>query len=83
LAKIEVEVLPLVWRDSACALREVVLEVEEAVQEMLKLMEFADVYSVSKLVEKFDKRSKPLDSGFDFGLEDLDTVFALDFLKVD
>jgi hypothetical protein len=50
---------------------------------MLKLMEFADVYSVSKLVKKFDKRSKPLDSSFDFGLEDLDTVFALDFLKVD
>jgi hypothetical protein len=46
-------------------------------------MELADVYAVSELVEKFDERSEPLDSGFDFGLEDLDAIFALNFLKVD
>jgi hypothetical protein len=62
---------------------EMVLEVEEAVQETLELMKFADVYAVSELVEKFDERSKPLDGGFDLGLEDLDAIFALDFLEVD
>jgi hypothetical protein len=51
LAKIEIEALPLIWRDGARALGEVILEVEEAVQETLELMEFADIYSVSELVE--------------------------------
>jgi hypothetical protein len=83
LAKIKVETLPLIRRDSARVLREVVLKVEEAVQETLKLMKLADVYAVSELVEKFDERSKPLDGGFDFGLEDLDAIFALNFLEVD
>jgi hypothetical protein len=49
----------------------------------LGLMKFADVYTISKLVKKSDERSKPLDGGFDFGLEDLDAIFALDFLEVD
>jgi hypothetical protein len=46
-------------------------------------VEFANVYAIGELVEKFDERSEPLDSGFDFGLEDLDAVFALNFLEVD
>jgi hypothetical protein len=83
LAKIKIETLPLIGGDGACTFREVVLEVEEAVQETFELMELADVYAVSKLVEKFDERSEPLDSGFDFGLEDLDAIFALNFLEVD
>jgi hypothetical protein len=60
-----------------------VLKVEELVQELLKLVKFADIYVVSKLVEKFNKESEPLNSGFDFKLEDLDAVFTLNFLKVD
>jgi hypothetical protein len=83
LAKIKIETLPLIRGDGARTFGEVVLEVEEAVQETLKLMELADVYAVSELVEEFDERSKPLDSGFDFGLEDLDAIFALNFLEVD
>jgi hypothetical protein len=51
LAKIEIEALPLIGGDSARTLGEVVLEVEETVQEMLELMELADVYAVSELVE--------------------------------
>jgi hypothetical protein len=51
LAKIEVEVLPLIERDSACIFREMVLKVEESIQKTLKLIEFADVYIVSELVE--------------------------------
>jgi hypothetical protein len=83
LAKIKIEPLPLIGGDSARTLEEVVLEVKEAVQETLELMELADVYAVSELVKKFDERCKLLDSGFDFGLEDLDTIFALNFLEVD
>jgi hypothetical protein len=83
LAKIKVETLPLIRGDGAHTFGEVVLEVEEAVQETLELMELADIYAVSELVEKFDERSEPLDSGFDFGLEDLDAIFALNFLEVD
>jgi hypothetical protein len=83
LAKIEVETLPLIWGDSACIFKEVVLEVEKAVQEMLKLIKFADVYAVSELVEEFNERGELLDSGLDFRLKDLDTVFALNFLEVD
>jgi hypothetical protein len=51
LAKIEIKALPLIWEDSAGAFREVVLEVEKMVQEMLKLMKLADVYTISKLIE--------------------------------
>jgi hypothetical protein len=46
------------------------------------LVELAYIYAVGELVEKFDKRSEPLDSGFDFRLENLDAVFALNFLEV-
>jgi hypothetical protein len=83
LAKIKIETLPLIRRDSACTLREMVLEVEEAVQKAFELVEFANVYAIGELVEKFDKRSEPLNSGFDFELEDLDAVFDLNFLEVD
>jgi hypothetical protein len=83
LAKIKIKTLPLVRRDGACTFGKVVLEVEEPIQETLKLVEFTDVYAVRELVEKFDKRYKPLDSGFDLGLEDFDTIFALNFLEVD
>jgi hypothetical protein len=62
---------------------EVVLEIEKAVQKMLKLMEFTDIYAVRKLVKEFDEESEPLDSGLNFGLEDLDAIFTLDFLEVD
>jgi hypothetical protein len=82
LAKIKVEMLPLIGGNSARTLGEVVLEVEETFQETLELVELTDVYAVSELVEEFDKRCEPLDSGFDFRLEDLDAVFALDFLEV-
>jgi hypothetical protein len=75
--------LPLIWRDSVHAFREVILEIEEPIQETLKLVKFADIYAVSKLVKEFDERSKPLDGGFDFRLEDFDTVFTLDFPEVD
>jgi hypothetical protein len=81
--KIEINALPLVWRDGACALGKVVLKIQEMVQEVFKLVKLADVYVVSNLVKKFDERSKPFDGGFDFGLKDLDAVFALDFLEVD
>jgi hypothetical protein len=81
--KIEINALPLVWRDGARTLGKVVLKIQEMVQEVFKLVKLADVYVVSDLVEKFDERSKPFDGGFDFGLEDLDAVFALDFLEVD
>jgi hypothetical protein len=83
LAKIEIETLPLVRRDSTRAFGEVVLKAQEAVQETFELMKLANVYAVSELVEKFDERSKPLDGGFDLGLEDLGTIFALYFLEVD
>jgi hypothetical protein len=83
LAKIEVETLPLVRRDSARTFGEVVLEVQETVEEAFKLVELADVHAIGELVEKFDKGSEPLDSGFDFRLEDLDAIFALNFLEVD
>jgi hypothetical protein len=83
VAKIKIETLPLIRRDSACALGEMVLEVEEAVQEAFELVEFANVHVIGELVEKFDERSEPLDSGFEFGLEDLDAVFDLNFLEVD
>jgi hypothetical protein len=49
---------------------------------MFKLVKFADGYVVSELVKEFNKRSKPLDSGFDFELKDLNTVFTLNFLEV-
>jgi hypothetical protein len=49
--------------------REVVLKVEKMVQEMFELVKFADFYAVSELVKEFDEGSKPLDGGFDFGLE--------------
>jgi hypothetical protein len=49
---------------------------------MLKLMKFTNIYSVSKLVEKLNKRSELFDSGLDFRLEDLDAIFALNFLEV-
>jgi hypothetical protein len=83
LVKIKVEMLPLIWRDHAHISREVVLEAEEAIQEMLKLVKFANIYIVSKLVKEFNKRSELLDSGFDFELKDLDVIFTLNFLKVD
>jgi hypothetical protein len=46
-------------------------------------MKFADIYTVSELVKKFNERSEPLDSGFKLGLEDLDAIFTLNFLEVD
>jgi hypothetical protein len=81
LVKIEVETLPLVRRDSACAFGEVVLEVQEIIEEAFKWVKLADVYAVSELVEKFDEGSKSFDSGFNFRPEDIDVVFALDLLK--
>jgi hypothetical protein len=51
LAKIEVETLPLIGRDSACALGEMVLEVEEAIQEAFELVELADVHAIGELVK--------------------------------
>jgi hypothetical protein len=83
LAKIKIEALPLIGRDSTRSFREVVLKVEKLIQETFELVEFTDVYAVKKLVEKFDKRCKLLDSGSDFRLEDFDAIFALDFLEVD
>jgi hypothetical protein len=52
------------------------------VQETLKLVEFAYVHAVGELIEKFDKRCEPFDGGSNFGLEDFNAVFALNFLKV-
>jgi hypothetical protein len=49
---------------------------------MLKLIKFANVYIISKLVKEFDKESEPFDSGSNCGLEDLDAIFTLDFLEV-
>jgi hypothetical protein len=43
--------LPLIWQDSVCLLKEVVLEIEEVIQETLELIEIADVYAVSKLIK--------------------------------
>jgi hypothetical protein len=83
LAKIEVETLPLIGGDGACAFGEVVLEVQEAIQKMFELMKLADVYMISELVEKFDKRGKPFNGGSDFRLEDFDAVCTLNFLEVD
>jgi hypothetical protein len=83
LAKVEVEALTLIRRDGAHSFGEVVLEVEKSIQETLELMKLADVYTVSKLVEKFDEGSKPFDGSSNFGLKDLDAIFALDFLEVD
>jgi hypothetical protein len=60
-----------------------VLEVQKAVEEAFELVELAYVHAIGELIEKFDEGSKPLDSGFDFWLEDLDAVFALNFLEVD
>jgi hypothetical protein len=83
LTKIKIETLPLIWRHSACTFREIVLKVKEAVQEVFGLVEFADVYTIGELVEKFNEKSEPFDSSSDFELEDLDTIFTLDFLEVD
>jgi hypothetical protein len=60
----------------------VILEIQETVQKTFELMKFADIYAFSELVKEFDEGGKPLDGGFDFGLEDLDVVFALNFLEV-
>jgi hypothetical protein len=43
--------LPLIWEDSAYVFEKVVLKVEKAVQEMLKLVKLADISAVSELVE--------------------------------
>jgi hypothetical protein len=82
LAKIKVETLPLIWQGGARALGKVVLKVQKTVKEAFELVELAYVHTVGELVEKFDERGKPLDSGFDFGLKDLDAIFALNFLEV-
>jgi hypothetical protein len=42
----------------------------------------ANIYTVSKLIKEFKKRSELFDDNLELGLEDLDVVFALDFLKV-
>jgi hypothetical protein len=51
LAKIEVETLPLIRRDSVRALGDMVLEVEEAIQEAFKLVELANVHAIGELVK--------------------------------
>jgi hypothetical protein len=53
------------------------------VQKTFELVKFANVYAISKLVEKFDKRSELLDSGLNFELKDLYIIFALNLCEVD
>jgi hypothetical protein len=49
---------------------------------MLELVELAYVHTDGEFVEEFDKRCEPFDDSSNFGLKDFNTVFALNFLKV-
>jgi hypothetical protein len=45
-------------------------------------VKLANVHAIGELVEKFNERGELFDSSSDFELEDLDTIFTLDFLEV-
>jgi hypothetical protein len=51
LAKIEIKMLPLIWRNSVRTFGEMILKVKEAIQEIFKLVELANVYAISELIE--------------------------------
>jgi hypothetical protein len=82
LAKVVVKTLPLIRRNQACVFGEMVLKIEEIIQKTFKLMEFANVYAVSKLVKEFNEESESFNNGLNFKLEDLDMVFTLNLFEV-